>query len=255
MNYKSAIYSGKLHHRRTAPKLHDFQYSVTYYYLDLSEIDHIFKIPFFFSTGPFRLFGFDRKKYLAGAESLDTTVRDLIRDRTGKQHAGPIRMLTHITYFGYCFNPVTFYYCFDVQDQGLDFIVVEITNTPWKERKSYVFDCSSSLEFHFQKDFHVSPFFPMNLHYHWRFKQPTPAQLDSRLNVFMEDWDIDQKNRVFFANLTLAPRPLTAFNILKNLIGFPFMTFKTVAAIYFQALRLFLKRIPFFNHPHPGDSP
>lgn len=252
MSFKSAIYSGSLHHRRLAPKFHDFKYRVTFYYLDLAEIDRIFKIPFLFSQKSPRLFGFDRTKYLAGSESLTEAVNDLILVKTGKSHEGPIRMLTQITYFGFCFNPVTFYYCFDQADRYVEFIVAEITNTPWKERKSYVFECApqdTKYEFQFEKDFHVSPFFPMNLHYVWKFKKPTPTESDSYLNVFMEDWNEARTECVFFANLTLSPKPLNSWNVFINLISFPVMTMKTVAAIYFQSLLLLLKRVPFYTHP------
>lgn len=252
MSLNSAIYSGSLHHRRHSPKFHDFKYSVTFYYLDLSEIDQIFNRPFLFSNKTPFLFGFNRKNYLAGSDSLKDAVQDLVLVKTGKKHNGPIRMLSQITYFGICFNPVTFYYCFDPSDSYVQFIVAEITNTPWKERKAYVFECNpqdTKYEFQFQKDFHVSPFFPMNLHYIWRFKKPTPTDLASTLNVFMEDWDETKSQRVFFANLTLSPEPLTGWNIFKNLISFPVMTLKTVAAIYFQSLILLIKRVPFYTHP------
>ncbi len=257
MNLNSAIYTGSLHHRRMAPKFHDFKYRVTFYYLDLNEIDRIFKIPFFFTTRSPRLFGFDRSKYLAGADSLAASVNDLILAKTGKQHHGPIRMLTQITYFGFCFNPVTFYYCFDASDSFVEFIVAEITNTPWKERKSYVLECrpqDTKFEFKFEKDFHVSPFFPMNLHYVWKFKKPEPPDQESVLNVFMEDWNEAKSECVFFANLSLKPKPMTSWNILINLTSFPLMTVKTVAAIYFQSLLLLIKRVPFYTHPDKKGS-
>lgn len=252
MNFKSAIYTGSLHHRRLAPKFHDFKYQVTFYYLDLDEINQIFKLPFLFTTKPPFLFGFKRANYLAGSESLKDAVQDLILARMGRQHHGSVRMLTQITYFGFCFNPVTFYYCFDPSDSYVEFIVAEITNTPWKERKAYVFECDpqkNKYEFKFEKDFHVSPFFPMNLHYVWKFKKPTPLDHSSFLNVFMEDWTEDKSQCVFFANLTLSPKPLNGWNIFTNLISFPVMTLKTVAAIYFQSLLLLIKRVPFYTHP------
>ncbi len=252
MNFQSAVYSGILHHRRLAPKYHDFKYRVTFYYLDLAEIDGIFKVPLLFSNRPPFVFGFNRKNYLAGADSLTQAVQDLILNKTGKKHEGSIRMLSQITYFGFCFNPVTFYYCMNQINTDVEFIVAEITNTPWNERKAYVFECEpgkTQFEFQFEKDFHVSPFFPMNLHYVWKFKKPTPADAKSTLSVFMEDWNETKTECVFFAHLTLKPKSLTPFNIGLNLISFPFMTVKTVAAIYFQSFLLLIKRVPFFTHP------
>ncbi|MBC7457510.1 MAG: DUF1365 domain-containing protein [Bdellovibrionaceae bacterium] len=258
MSFNSAIYSGTLHHRRLAPKFHQFRYRVTFYYIDLSETERIFNRPFLFSHKLPFLFGFNRKNYLAGAESLKDTVHDLILVKTEKSHHGPVRMLSQITYWGFCFNPVTFFYCFDPSDSYLEFIVVEITNTPWKERKSYVFACNpqeTQHEFQFEKDFHVSPFFPMNLHYNWKFKTPTPSDRGSFLNVFMEDWNEDKSQCVFFANLNLISKPLNGWNIFVNLISFPVMTIKTVASIYFQSLLLLIKRVPFYTHPDKKVPP
>ena len=70
---------------------------------------------------------------------LDSAVRDLVLERTGRAaRPGPIRLLTHLRYFGYSFNPVSFYYVFDATDTRVETIVAEITNTPWKERHAYV---------------------------------------------------------------------------------------------------------------------
>ena len=104
--------------------------------------------------------------------SLDTAVRDRVAAETGSRPEGPIRMLTHLRYFGVGFNPVTFYYCFDAEDRRVEHIVAEITNTPWNERHAYVLpDVGPSrvLRYRLGKEFHVSPFMPMDLAYDWRF--------------------------------------------------------------------------------------
>ena len=111
---------------------------------------------------------------------LDQAVRDLVQQRTGVRPAGPIRLLTHLRFFGYSFNPVSFYYVFDATDTRVETIVAEITNTPWKERHAYVLPVADAergtgraWRFSFEKQFHVSPFMPMDMHYQWYFGAPS----------------------------------------------------------------------------------
>jgi DUF1365 family protein len=242
------------------PKAHQFQYQVLMFYIDLNEVSNLFSIPFFFSSTFPRLLGFDRDRYLTGSDSLEQAVKDLIFKKTGKKHEGPVRLLTQISYFGFCFNPVSFYYCFDAEER-LRFIVSEITNTPWNERSSYVHEVDHQKKHHryeFQKDFHVSPFMPMNLHYVWNFSTPE-FENDSGvsqkfLSVHMEDWDQEKTRKVFDATLLLKPRPWSASHLIASLLMFPLLTFKSFVAIYWQAFLLKLKNIPFYPHPDSGEK-
>lgn len=253
---KSAIYTGTLRHRRMEPREHHFQYHVLLFYIDLSEIDRIFSIPFFFSHRFPRLIGYDRKHYLAGHDSLEQSVKELIFKKTGKTHDGPIRLLTQISYLGFCFNPVSFYYCYDRNEQ-LRFMVTEITNTPWYERSSYVHEINDDRKHHrfeFEKDFHVSPFMPMNLHYVWNFSTPEPELKQDWLSVHMEDWNPAKTRKIFDATLMLKAKPWNAQNLVLSLLKFPLLTFKSFIAIYVQAFLLKMKKIPFYSHPKSGGS-
>ncbi len=149
-------------------------------------------------------------------------------------------------------NPVSFYYCFDESGDRLETIVAEITNTPWKERHQYVLAVAAGgrvKRFDFEKEFHVSPFLPMNMSYRWCFSEPK-----ERLFVNMQNFEHGEP--MFDATLALTREPVTAAALMRVLVAFPFITFKVIAAIHWQALRLWCKRTPFYSHPRlPGSRP
>jgi uncharacterized protein len=230
-----------------APTVNQFRYRMFMLYIDLAELPRLFDgIPLWSAKRPAPAW-FKRSDYLGCAElPLDTAVRDLIEAQRGARPTGPIRLLTHLRYFGYCMNPVSFYYCFDEGGQRLETIVAEITNTPWNERHRYVLPVAGKSlrmqRFEFDKDFHVSPFLPMDMQYHWCFNQP----LD-RLFVNMQNFR--HAECLFEATLSLRREPIGAAALLRVLASFPFMTVKIIAAIHWQALKLWLKRTPVYTHP------
>jgi DUF1365 family protein len=219
-------------------------------YLDLAETDSVFAGRWLWSAGARRgLAHWHRADHFGDPRrDLGDCVRELVRERAGIDADGPIRLLTHPRHFGYGFNPVSFYYCFDAADRELVAIVAEINNTPWGERHCYVLPQAANrgtvdrLQFVFGKDFHVSPFLPMNQQYDWRFTRP-----DANLAVHMENQRDGRK--VFDATLTLRRQAITGRALAASLARHPLVTFKVTAAIYWQALRLWLKRIPFHTHP------
>jgi len=266
----SAIYTGQLRHRRFAPRAHVFSYRLFMMYVDLSELDEVFRRRWLWSTKRPALAWLRRKDYLGDASiSLDQAVRDHVESETGVRPDGPIRMLGHLRYFGIGFNPVTFYYCFDAKGTQVETIVAEITNTPWKERHAYVLSRGNAfpfqdldvseeragtvrLRFRFKKEFHVSPFLAMNFDYDWRFSKP-----GERLTVHMQNMQGDAK--LFDATLNLDRREITGASLARTLLFFPLMTAKVIRGIYWQALVLWLKRIPIHTHPnkelhHERDS-
>jgi DUF1365 family protein len=249
---QSALYHGWLSHRRHAPRPHAFRYRVMLAWLDLGELDCVFRGRWLWSTRRRALARFDRRDHFGDASRpLCECVRDQVAERTGHRPAGAVRLLTHLRYFGYCFNPVSFYYCYDGEgpQERLAAIVAEVNNTPWGERHVYVLDARATPEgagtrrFRFAKDFHVSPFMPMDLAYDWQIGSPGERLAINTALVTGEG------SRVFDATLALRRRPITGRTLAAALVAYPAMTAKVILAIYWEALRLWLKRTPF--HPHP----
>jgi DUF1365 family protein len=245
----SCIYEGWVRHRRYAPVPHAFRYAVYMMYLDLDELDHVFDGRWLWSARRPALAWFRRRDHLGDPDvPLAAAVRDLVEAETGRRPGGPIRLLTHLRYFGYVMNPVSFYYCFDDRGEKVETIVAEVHNTPWGEMHAYVLDRSDGvgagprMRFRLDKVFHVSPFMAMDQQYDWRFADP-----GRHLPVHMENWE--DGRLVLDATMALRRRPITGGQLARVLVRYPVMTAKVIAAIYFQALRLWLKRCPF--HPHP----
>jgi DUF1365 family protein len=223
-------------------------------YLDLAELPTLFRGRWFWSADRFTLAQFRRSDHLGDPLiPLDRAVRDLVEQQDGQRPRGPVRLLTHLRYFGYCFNPVSFYFCFDPTDTQVETIVAEITNTPWNEQHCYVLSerlnsgGTTKKHYLFGKDFHVSPFMDMGMDYDWRFCEP-----GRQLTIHMENRSANGK--LFDATMRLQRQEITGPALAWALTRYPFMTSKVIAAIYFQALRLKLKKVPFYAHPAKRSS-
>ncbi|PKM31400.1 MAG: DUF1365 domain-containing protein [Gammaproteobacteria bacterium HGW-Gammaproteobacteria-11] len=253
MSLHSALYTGQVRHRRHAPRKHAFSYRISLLWLDLQEQQQVFAMSGLWSGRWWSPMRFREADYLTQhrqpGESLQQSAQRLVLTQLGLDLHGPVRLLTQVRSFGMLFNPVSFFYCHDAAGQ-LRAIIAEVSNTPWRERFCYVMatDSSQALQhFELDKAFHVSPFLPAELHYRMRFNQPQQSLL-----VHMEDWQGDSK--LFDATLTLSRNPLSASLLRREALSFPFMVAKTVIGIYWQALRLALKRTPIFDHRSPPLS-
>ena len=247
---KSALYCGWLSHRRHQPRPHAFRYGLFMAWLDLAELDEVFRGRWLWSTRRAALVRFERSDHLGDpALPLDESVRRLVAERTGTRPAGAIRLLTHLRWFGYLFNPVSFYYCYDAQDRAVQAVVAEVNNTPWGERHCYVLqpaaDGGGWLQARSAKAMHVSPFHPMQLDYVWRFGVPGD-DLAIAMALLPQDGG---RLPVFHAHLALQRVPIRAASLAWTLLRFPFMTAQVIAGIHWQALRLWLKRVPVHDHP------
>ena len=218
-------------------------------YLDLDELPAIFENRWFWSASRPALARFRRSDHLGPSDRpLVDVIRDLVERQTGNRPRGPIRLLTNLSYFGYCFNPVSFYYCFANDGETLEYIVAEVNNTPWGERDTYVLNCQhnglteSSWRFDPAKKMHVSPFMPMDIEYDWMMTSPA-----DRLSVYMAN--SENGVRVFDAALILNRKNISSWSLAGVLLRFPLMTAKIIFAIHWEALRLWIKRCPVYTHP------
>jgi hypothetical protein len=269
----SCIYQGWVRHRRFRPAENRFRYSIFQLYLDLEELDQVFAGSWLFSTRRPAPAWFRREDHLGAPErSLAECVRDEVERQTGERPCGPIRLLTNLRYFGYVINPVSYYYCFDEADTAVRHVLAEVHNTPWGERHCYVLPAPIDPRtgrlrpLRNRKDFHVSPFMRMHMDYHWRMTEP-----HERLFIHIENHEVgedearDEVGRNMVANssesaadplfdvtMRVIRREITPAALRRLLFFQPCLTAKVAIAIYWQALRLWWKNVPFV--PHPGHA-
>ena len=245
----SAIYEGRIRHRRFSPFDREFGQRIFMVYLDLDEIPAVMSVHPLWSTRRRSPARFRRADYLGPDDRpLKAAVADLVERRTGRRPDGPIRMLTHLRYWGRIENPVTFYYCFDRADTRPRTVVAEVTNTPWGDRHTYVIDGpadrSGVISTTTDKAMHVSPLMGMDHEYELRFGEPGP-----RLPVHIASRRAGELH--FDATLNLERRPLTRRRLGRLLVEYPPMSFAVIAGIHFQAAVNWVRGASFHSRPDP----
>jgi DUF1365 family protein len=251
----SGIYEGQVRHRRYSPVAHSFTYRLFMMYLDLDELPTLFTNRWFWSVDRANVASFKRTDHVGDPSiPLDQSIRQLVEARTGRRPTGPIRLLTHLRYVGYVFNPVSFYFCYDAAAVHVETIVAEITNTPWSERHCYVLGAEDNLatgahkQYRLDKAFHISPFIDMDVAYDWRFTEP-----NGQLAIHMEN--LRDGAPFFDATMVLKRRELSAAALARVLVQYPLMTAKVIGAIHWQAVKLWAKGVPFYAHPKKRKEP
>jgi DUF1365 family protein len=230
---------------------HRFRYRLNLAYLDLDELPQLLHGGLGLYRSRFSPGSFCRGDHLGDRNTpLSDSVRELVAAETDEAPEGPIRVLTQLRRYGYYFSPLNLYYCFDSEGEDVEAVVAEVSNTPWRERHCYVLwqgnrvGPADRLRFRHRKDFHVSPFMDMDFDYHWQLN--TPAET---LKVVLANHRNGQ--RVFAADMVLHRRPLTRGQMVRTWLRYPWMTGQVVLAIHYEALRLWMKKCPYY--PHPGN--
>tara|TARA_B110000014_G_C20006690_1_gene521771 strand:- start:136 stop:933 length:798 start_codon:yes stop_codon:yes gene_type:complete len=245
--FESAIYKGIVRHRRFGPSKHEFEYPLFMFLFKVDEIPNIFKTFWQLSFSAISWARFKRKDYIiSDHDNLAVAVKSKIAEQLDisiKELDGEVFFLGHLRYFGFYFSPLNVYFLKQAND--FTHMLAEVSNTPWHEKHYYALDLEN-LQRH-PKEFHVSPFNPMDQTYQWRIKPPGNSSKSCLVHI--ESYTQNTDNKVFDATLNLKRRPLNRNELNRVLIKTPMQTASVVFGIYWQALKLFLKRTPFYKYP------
>lgn len=243
-----ALYVGDVGHARFLPKTHRLDYPILYAWLDLA-----LPIPDFgwrFGEGGCRAFSFRRRDYFKGKGAADLRQQVLATATSlgaETQQIDGVYLLTPLANWGLYFSPLTQYYL--CQQGEPRYLLAEVSNTPWNERHHYLVPLNAgSSHFSHAKNFHVSPFNPLDMHYHWRVDGPAEQFNLSITNTRGGD-------KVFAAWFSLQRQAFTEANLRALLIRFPWQNVQIVIRIYWQALKLLAKGLPFYGHATPRIQP
>lgn len=241
---QSAIYQGYVHHNRYFPKKHAFSYKIFLLWLNLDEIPEIEQKISGFSTNFWSPLRFKREDYLGDpALPLKQSVLQKMSHLAKKELSGEIFLLGQVRTFGLYFSPVNFYYLRH-KNGHFSHLLAEVSNTPWDQRHCYLVDLDEQKDC--PKMFHVSPFNPMDMQYKWKISQP-----QQKLTLSLS---CHKDTKHFVASLKLIRKELNSSSLTRVLLSIPSMTLKTVFGIYWQALKLFLKRLPVYANPTQGNK-
>lgn len=257
MSITSCIYQGWVKHQRMKFKPYKFNYRVFMLLLDLDEIDHLFDRFWFWSKNRFNWAEFREDDYLREIDlgkrnkpnlrstetRLKTKVRHLLKDAGENYSLGKVGLLTQLRYLGHQMNPVSFFYCYESDTGKLKNIIAEVNNTPWNQQHLYVLRSSDSNDIfevkQLKKDFHVSPFMPMTMTYRMLFSLPSQ-------NTKVSIQNYQSENLYFKACMNLQRKELNSKNLAIGLAQFPLASVKVFSAIYWQALKLYLRGAKYY---------
>ncbi len=244
---KSALYEGTIVHHRLTPVQHRFSYRIALPLVDLDEVEELAGLHPLWSVERHNVVSFWRRDYLPGRTGpLRDVVHDLVAEHLGHRPSGPVAMLAHPRTWGWLFNPIALYYCFDAKADRVEALVAEVTNTPWHERHVYV--VGEPGRHRLPKELHVSPFFGMDMDYELTYGEP-----GDRLSLSMRI--VGGNETLFDASLRLQRREADPHSLGRLVWGHPFTTMRVSGAIYREALALWRKGVPFVAHPRRRSNP
>jgi len=258
---EAGLYTGTLRHRRFRPRKHEFTYKLFMAWLDIDRIPELMAQSPWTSYNRFNWASFEERDHFGDPRiSLRERVAQDARAHGVPLPDGPIFLLTHLRYLGYCFNPISFYFCYD-QSGRVDTVLAEVNSTFGESRNYWLWPqnrqpsanalsyqlSNKALRYRCPKTMHVSPFMDMNLDYEFALTEPGD-KLVAQMNTIERGSAFDSQP-FFDATLALERQEWNSRNLRGVLLRHPWMTAKVIGAIHWQALRLFLKRVPVFTHP------
>lgn len=223
-------------------------------YLDLAELEDLENGSPMLSRAYISPLSFQRADHLGDPQQpLAFWVHEKVKSETGMQLSGPIRLLTQLRQWGQYFSPLNLYYCWDHPDGRIAAVVAEVSNIPWGEKHAYVLwegnkTCNASpLDHQHEKAFHVSPFMDMKQLYRWSLGTP-----GDELHVSITS--LEQGDALFQANMTMKRIELSTRALIRQMLRYPLPRFQIIAAIYYQAFKLWWKQCPVYPHPNSHSA-
>ncbi len=234
----SCLYECTVMHRRLSPKHHEFVYRIFLFALDLEELPQLAsRVPIFSHNNP-GLYNFrDDDHFQITAGSARENAEAFLASHGIAEKPGRILLLTNARFLGYTFNPISIWFCY--RADGSPFAAIAEVGNTFKELKPFLVPFQDGT-FHLRtpKHFYVSPFSDLDLEFNFRFEPP-----GGRLGVYIDDYQGADKTLI--TSLTGKRAELTTANLVVFTIKYPFITLKTIGLIHWQALLLWLKRLPF----------
>jgi cyclopropane-fatty-acyl-phospholipid synthase len=250
--FNGLIYQGRVMHARLEPVKHAFEYPVYWYAFDLDQLSTLAKANPLFGYNQFKPVSiYDKDYFVAGPGTIRQKLITFLRRAGITEEIGKVQLITSARYFGYVFNPVSFYYCYNI-DGSLLCNIAEVNNT-FHERHLYILDYKREPRRGFlshytvDKAFHVSPFNDLKGEYDFHFSSVS-KDVDIRIDILREG------KAVFVSRLWGDSVALTTGTLLKTLVRFPLTVLWTVPRIYWQAARLhYQRKLPVITKPNPSS--
>ena len=237
----SCIYNGTVIHKRFKPKIHFFKYKVFSLLIDLSELDNLDKKIGFFSYNKFNLISFfDKDHGDRDGSSIINWVKKNLKENDVNCENIRIKLLCYPRILGYVFNPLSIFYVYDKNDKLIS-LLYEVKNT-FGEQHTYIFKIKENnlLKHNCEKKFHVSPFIEMNCSYFFRTLKPA-----DKISIIIDQYQLNEK--ILYASQDGKRTDFTTSELIKSYLKHPLMTFKVIAAIHFEAFKLWTKGIKFIQ--------